>query len=77
MIKSRLRDWIVEAPMNGFLCLLSIDRSASVDVLLCIIQNAIDIHPELMKNTLGCTAKETSAMQKEKFQYVIQGLLRR
>ena len=75
MIKSRLRDWIVEAPMNGFLYPAFIDRSADVNAIMYYTKNAIDIHPELMKNTLGCTAKETSAMQKEKFQYVIKDSL--
>lgn len=35
-------------------------------------KNTKDIHPELMENTLGCFSKDTSAIQKEKFENIIK-----
>lgn len=72
-IKSRLRDWVVEAPTNGFVYPAFIDRSADVNSIIYYTKNAIDIQPELMENTLGCSYKETYAIQKEKFQSIIRG----
>lgn len=72
-IKSRLRDWIVEAPLNGFVYPAFIDRSPDVNSIMYYTKNAKDIHPELMENTLGCSSKETSTLQKEKFQSIVKG----
>lgn len=72
-IKSRLRDWIVEAPINGFVYPAFIDSSPDVNSIMYYTKNAKDIHPELMENTLGCFSKETSAIQKEKFQSIMKG----
>ncbi|TJX15610.1 DUF4317 domain-containing protein [Tissierella creatinini] len=71
-IKSRLRDWIVDAPTNGFIYPAFIDRGPDVNSIMYYTKNAKDTHPELMKNTLGCSSKDTSAMQKEKFQYIVK-----
>jgi hypothetical protein len=71
-IKSRLRDWIVEAPINGFVYPAFIDRSADVNSIMYYTKNTKDIHPELMENTLGCFSKDTSAIQKEKFENIIK-----
>lgn len=74
-IKSRLRDWVVEAPINGFVYPAFIDRGADVNSIMYYTKSARDIHPELMENTLGCSSKETSALQKEKFQSIIKNSL--
>lgn len=71
-IKSRLRDWIVDAPTNGFIYPAFIDRGPDVNSIMYYTKNAKDTHPELMENTLGCSSKDTSAMQKEKFQYIVK-----
>ena len=71
MIRSRLRDWVVEAPINGFVYPAFIDRSADVNSIMYYTKNPRDIHPELMEDVLGCFAKETSTIQKEKFQSII------
>lgn len=74
-IKSRIRDWIVEAPINGFLYPAFIDRGADSNSLMYYTKNTRDIHPELMENALGCFSKETSAIQKDKFQSIIMDSL--
>lgn len=71
-IKSRLRDWMVEAPVNGFVYPAFTDRSADVNSIMYYTKNAKDTHPELMKNALGCLSRETSTIQKEKFQSIIK-----
>lgn len=70
-IKSRMRDWVVEAPINGFIYPAFIDRSPDVNSIMYYTKNPRDIHPELMEDTLGCFPKETSTMQKEKFQSIV------
>ena len=72
MIKSRMRDWIVGAPINGFIYPAFIDRGPDVNSIIYYTKNAKDPHPELMENTLGCSPKDTSAIQKEKFQYIVK-----
>lgn len=71
-IKSRMRDWIVEAPVNGFIYPAFIDRGADVNSIMYYTKNAFDIHPEFMENTLGCPVIETTSMQKEKFQIIVK-----
>lgn len=71
-IKSRMRDWIVEAPVNGFIYPAFIDRGADVNSIMYYTKNAFDIHPEFMENSLGCSFKETTSMQKEKFQIIVK-----
>lgn len=71
-IKSRLRDWVVEPPINGFLYPAFIDRSADVNSIMYYTKNTKDIHQELMENVLGCFPKETSAIQRDKFQSIIK-----
>jgi hypothetical protein len=75
VIKSRLRDWIVEPPANGFVYPAFIDRCADVNSIMYYTKNAKDIHPELMEDVLGCISKETTTIQKEKFKSIVKGTL--
>ncbi len=70
-IKSRMRDWVVDVPINGFIYPAFIDRSPDVNSIMYYTKNPRDIHPELMEDTLGCLPRETSTIQKEKFQSII------
>jgi hypothetical protein len=72
MIKSRIRDWVVEAPANGFVFPAFIDRSSDVNTVMYYTKNAKDTHPELMEGALGCSPKQTVAIQKETFQSIIR-----
>lgn len=71
-IKARIRDWVVEAPTNGFVFPAFIERSSDVNSIMYYTKNAKDIHPELMETTLGCYSKQTSTIQKETFQSIIK-----
>lgn len=71
-IKARIRDWVVEAPTNGFVFPAFIERSSDVNSIMYYTKNAKDTHPELMETTLGCYSKQTSTIQKEAFQSIIK-----
>lgn len=71
-IKARIRDWVVEAPTNGFVFPAFIDRSADVNSIMYYTKNAKNTHPELMENVLGCCPKQTATIQKETFQSIIK-----
>ena len=71
-IKARIRDWVVDAPTNGFVFPAFIDRSSDVNSIMYYTKNAKDTHPELMENALGCYSKQTTTIQKETFQSIIK-----
>lgn len=71
-IKARIRDWVVEAPTNGFVFPAFIDRSSDVNSIMYYTKNAKDTHPELMENALGCYSRQTATIQKETFQSIIK-----
>jgi hypothetical protein len=71
-IKARIRDWVVEAPTNGFVFPAFIDRSSDVNSIMYYTKNAKDTHTELMENVLGCTSKKTATVQRETFQSIIK-----
>jgi len=71
-IKARIRDWIVEAPTNGFVFPAFIDRGSDVNSIMYYTKNAKDTHTELMENVLGCHSKQTATVQKETFQSIIK-----
>ena len=71
-IKARIRDWVVDAPTNGFVFPAFIDRSTDVNSIMYYTKNAKDTHTELMENTLGCYSKQTATIQKETFQSIIK-----
>ena len=71
-IKARIRDWVVDAPTNGFVFPAFIDRSTDVNSIMYYTKNAKDTHTELMENALGCYSKQTATIQKETFQSIIK-----
>jgi hypothetical protein len=71
-IKARIRDWVVDAPTNGFVFPAFIDRSSDVNSIMYYTKNAKDTHPELMENALGCYSKQTATIQKETFESIIK-----
>lgn len=71
-IKARIRDWVVEAPANGFVFPAFIDRSSDVNSIMYYTKNPKDTHPELMENALGCYSRQTAAIQKETFESIVK-----
>ena len=74
-IKSRTRDWVVEAPSNGFVFPAFINRGSDVNSIMYYTKNSKDTHPELMENVLGCPSKQTHTEQKEAFNDIIRDAL--
>lgn len=70
-IAARIRDWVVEAPVNGFVFPAFIDRSSDVNSIMYYTKNPKDSHPELMEEALGCSSKRTATEQKETFHNII------
>ena len=71
-IGARIRDWVVEAPTQGFLYPAFTERSADIDSILYYTKNPKDTHPELMEGALGCCTKQTATEQKEAFSNIIK-----
>ena len=71
-IKARDRDWVVEAPSNGFIFPAFINRGSNVNSIMYYTKNAKDPHYELMEYALGCPSKQTATIQKETFQTIIK-----
>ncbi len=74
-IKARIRDWVVEAPTNGFVFPAFIERSTDVNSIMYYTKNPKETHPELMEHALGCYKKQTATIQKEAFQSIIKDSL--
>ena len=74
-IKSRTRDWVVEAPSNGVVFPAFINRGSDVNSIMYYTKNSKDTHPELMENVLGCPSKQTHTEQKEAFNDIIRDAL--
>lgn len=74
-IKSSTRDWVVEAPSNGFVFPAFINRTTDVNSIMYYTKNAKDTHPELMENVLGCPSKQTNTEKKETFNDILRDAL--
>ena len=71
-IKSRIRDWVVGPPVNGFVFPAFIERSADINSVVYYTKKPKDPHPEFMEDILGCIPKQTATLQKETFESVIK-----
>ncbi len=70
-IGPRIRDWIVNAPENGFVFPAFTDRSTDIHSVMYYTKNAKDPHPEFMEFGLGCDPRATATEQKETFKSII------
>lgn len=67
-----LRDWMLDAPSNGFLFPAFNDRNKDIHSILYYSKNADDLHPELTKEILGCEKPVPAKNQKEEFGTVVE-----
>lgn len=74
-IEDRIRDWIVEAPMKGFLFPDFQDRASDVHNILYYSKKPEDLQPELIANVLGSTIPLTAKDQKTSFQAIVSDTL--
>lgn len=74
-IGERIRDWIVEAPMKGFLFPAFNDRASDIHSVLYYTKNPEDSHPEFIEGVLGSVTPMTPVNQKETFQSILMNTL--
>lgn len=74
-MENRIRDWLVEPPVKGFLFPAFNDRSTDIHSLLYFSKQAEDLQPEFIENALGCTFPMSAGSQKNTFQSVVMNTL--
>ena len=74
-MENRIRDWLVEVPVKGFLFPAFNDRSTDIHSLLYFSKQAEDLQPEFIENALGCTFPMSAGSQKNTFQSVVMNTL--
>ena len=74
-MENRIRDWLVEPPVKGFLFPAFNDRSTDIHGLLYFSKQAEDLQPEFIENALGCTFPMSAGSQKNTFQSVVMNTL--
>lgn len=74
-IGNRIRDWIVDRPVNGFLFPAFNDRTTDIHSMLYYSKKAEELQPEFIESMFGCTIPFTAEKQKEIFNYLIQDTL--
>ena len=74
-IEDRIRDWVVEQPINGFLFPAFNDRSSDIHSVLTYAKNPEIEQPGLIETVLGSRMPLTPATQKETFQNILEETL--
>lgn len=71
-IETRIRDWLVDAPIHGFLFPAFNDRNTDIHAMLYYTKKCDDINPSFMDNMFACTRPLTSKNQNSTFQSIIE-----
>ena len=74
-IENRVRDWLIEPPMKGFLFPTFNDRSTDIHSVLYFSKQSEDLQPEFIENAFGCTFPMSAGSQKSTFQTVVMNTL--
>ena len=74
-IEERIRDWVVDMPMHGFLFPTFHDRASDIHSVLYYSKNPKDIKESFIELMLGSTLIPTAPVQKEAFHNLIQETL--
>lgn len=74
-IESRIRDWVVAAPIHGFLFPAFNERNTDIHGLLYYTKNSEQMQEDFIDKTLGCGAPLSYKAQKETFQDIIENSL--
>lgn len=72
---SRVRDWLVELPMAGFLFPAFQDRSTDLHSMLYYSKNAEELKDDFVEGMFGCGTPLTAADQKDTFNAMIEETL--
>ena len=71
-IENRDRDWLVEAPVQGFLFPAFNDRNTDIHSLLYYAKNPEELPDTLIDELLGCVIPMSAKSQKETFQAIVE-----
>ena len=74
-MENRIRDWLVEAPVKGFLFPAFNDRTTDIHSLLYFSKDSEELQPEFIMQTLGCTVQLSAGSQKDTFHAVVMDTL--
>ena len=74
-IENRIRDWVVEPPVKGFLFPAFNDRSSDIHGMLYFSKQAEELQPDFMQSMFGCPLPLTAKSQKESFNTLIADTL--
>lgn len=74
-VESRIRDWVVEEPLHGFLFPAFNDRQADIHGMLYSARKAEELQPDFIENMFGCPAQLSAESQKDAFHALIADVL--
>lgn len=74
-IQDRIRDWIVDMPVKGFLFPAFNNRSTDLHSVLYYTKKSEDLQPEMIDQLLGAQMPMSADTQKETFQMIIEDTL--
>ncbi len=74
-IENRIRDWVVEPPVKGFLFPAFNDRNTDIHSMLYFSKQAEELQPDFMESMFGCPLPLTAKSQKESFNTLISDTL--
>ena len=74
-VENRVRDWLVEAPMKGFLFPAFNDRRTDIHSLLYSSKQPEELQPDFIENVLGCSFPMSAGSQKSTFHSVVMNTL--
>lgn len=74
-IEDRIRDWIVEGPVKGFLFPAFNDRSTDIHSMLYYTKKSEDLQPALIENVFGAQMPMSADSQKEIFHEILTDTL--
>ena len=74
-IENRIRDWVVEPPVKGFLFPAFNDRNTDIHSMLYFSKMAEELQAKFIESMFGCFLPLTADSQKETFNYLISDTL--
>ena len=74
-IENRIRDWVVDPPVKGFLFPAFNDRSSDIHSMLYFSKSAEELQPDFMEKMFGAVLPLTAKTQKESFNLLIEDTL--
>lgn len=74
-IEDRIRDWIVEQPVKGFLFPVFNDRDVDIHNVLYYSKKPEDLMPEFIDYLLGCSIPLSAGSQRDTFNAIISDTL--